>query len=137
MKNLLPTRKDLPVTRILQDLLDVTSSSTEMDEYLYLDPKLSKSSLSKIDKSKMFFNDAIVFMIGGGNYLEYQNLMDCSSVRFINIKIIAVSWAEKKYCLWIHRISNSIGFFESVGTLRKRPVIIIRGHQMIKNENII
>jgi hypothetical protein len=84
VKNMLPTRKDLPVTRVLQDLLDIKSGSSEMEEYLYLDPKLSKTSLAKVDKSKMFFNDAIVFVIGGGNYLEYQNLMDLSSVRYVH-----------------------------------------------------
>lgn len=67
-----------------------------MEEYLFLDPKLSKSSLAKVDKSKMFFNDAIVFVIGGGNYLEYQNLIDCSSVKFRIIKNNSVFLAKNE-----------------------------------------
>lgn len=100
---MLPTRKDLPVTRILQDLLDITSGSSEIEEYLYLDPKLSKSALAKVDKSKMFFNDAIVFVIGGGNYLEYQNLMDCSSVRYVILNYSA--FLAKKEILFMDQLS--------------------------------
>jgi hypothetical protein len=31
---------------------------------------------ANIPRNRQGFNDAIVFMIGGGNYIEYQNLQD-------------------------------------------------------------
>lgn len=45
------------------------------DEYIYLDPKLLKRS-DAIPKTRAPFQDAIVFVVGGGNYIEYQNLVD-------------------------------------------------------------
>ena len=50
-------------------------SGGEIDDYLYLDPKLSKGS-DAIPKNRAPFQDAIVFLVGGGNYIEYQNLVD-------------------------------------------------------------
>lgn len=46
--------------------------SSGVDNYLYLDPKKSGSKVPP--KGKVTFQDAIVFVVGGGNYLEYQNL---------------------------------------------------------------
>ena len=31
-------------------------------------------------RTKTPFNDAIVFVVGGGNYIEYQNLLDNAKV---------------------------------------------------------
>lgn len=45
------------------------------DDYLYLDPKLLKRG-DTMPKTKAPFQDAIVFIVGGGNYIEYQNLVD-------------------------------------------------------------
>jgi hypothetical protein len=70
------------VTRVVESLMDPLSNSPETEEYLCLDPKISKAASGKIVKSKLVFNEAIVFMIGGGNYLEYQNLMDFAMVCF-------------------------------------------------------
>lgn len=49
-------------------------NSTEMDEYHYLDPKQIK--VTEIPRNRSPFQDAIVFIVGGGNYIEYQNLVD-------------------------------------------------------------
>ena len=32
-------------------------------------------------RNRQVFNDALVFMIGGGNYIEYQNLQDYAKTR--------------------------------------------------------
>lgn len=53
----------------------------EMDDYLYLDPKLLKGG-DVVPKNRAPFQDAVVFMVGGGNYIEYQNLVDFIKVRF-------------------------------------------------------
>lgn len=47
----------------------------EVDDYLYLDPKLLKGG-DIVPKNRAPFQDAVVFMVGGGNYIEYQNLVD-------------------------------------------------------------
>ena len=39
---------------------------------------------SNMPRTKTPFNDAIVFVVGGGNYIEYQNLLD-------NAKVIILS----------------------------------------------
>ncbi|RKO93436.1 Sec1-like protein [Blyttiomyces helicus] len=82
VKNLLPTRKDLPATRIVDALIEGTAGG-ETDDYLYLDPKLGRSAAAKGAKPGAArggpVQDAIVFVVGGGNYLEYQNLVDFAS----------------------------------------------------------
>lgn len=54
---------------------------TDNDDYLYLDPKLLKRG-DVIPKTRAPFQDAIVFVVGGGNYIEYQNLVDFIKVSF-------------------------------------------------------
>ncbi|KAJ3297368.1 Vesicle trafficking between the ER and Golgi [Borealophlyctis nickersoniae] len=77
VKNLLPTRKDLPATRIVESVMDGVGG--EVDDYLYLDPKLGRdSNAGKQPKNRTVFQDALVFVVGGGNYLEYQNLVEHS-----------------------------------------------------------
>ncbi|KXS21864.1 Sec1-like protein [Gonapodya prolifera JEL478] len=77
VKNLLPTRKDLPITRIMDTLLDGTSADN--DEYLYFDSRVGRTRGEQIGKGnrvRTVFQEAIVFVVGGGNYLEYQNLQE-------------------------------------------------------------
>uniref|UniRef100_A0A8C0D9N3 Sec1 family domain containing 1 n=1 Tax=Balaenoptera musculus TaxID=9771 RepID=A0A8C0D9N3_BALMU len=53
VKNLVLKQQNLPVTRILDNLMEM-KSNPETDDYRYFDPK----------------------MLRGGNYIEYQNLVD-------------------------------------------------------------
>ncbi|ERL91253.1 protein sly1 homolog [Dendroctonus ponderosae] len=78
VKNLVVKRHNLPVTKIVDNLMDFKSSQ-EMDEYHYLDPKQLK--LAEMPKSRSPFQDAIVFVVGGGNYIEYQNLVDYAKAK--------------------------------------------------------
>lgn len=55
-------------------------NSQEMEEYHYFDPKQLK--LTEIPKNRSPFQDAYVFVVGGGNYIEYQNLVDYAKVRY-------------------------------------------------------
>ena len=41
---------------------------------------LSRMFSASVARNRQAFNDAIVFMIGGGNYIEYQNLQDYAKV---------------------------------------------------------
>ncbi|KAJ1924815.1 Vesicle trafficking between the ER and Golgi [Tieghemiomyces parasiticus] len=104
VRNLLPSRRDLPVTKLVDTLM--TGSGSERtpfgalspvpggggggssasltalaaaDDYLYLDPKQVKrgalaSAGGKLARPRTAFEHAVVFVIGGGNYIEYQNL---------------------------------------------------------------
>lgn len=79
MKNLLPTNKLLPVTRVVEALMDPSSASTtalqDTDEYLFLDPRQPRTAAGGKAK-RMVFNEGIVFVVGGGGYVEYTNLME-------------------------------------------------------------
>lgn len=74
VKNLVIKRHNLPVTKITEQLMECRAGG-ELDDYLYLDPKLLKGG-DVVPKNRAPFQDAIVFMVGGGNYIEYQNLVD-------------------------------------------------------------
>ncbi|XP_058446351.1 protein sly1 homolog [Malaya genurostris] len=74
VKNLVVKRHNLPVTKITEQLMECRAGG-ELDDYLYLDPKLLKGG-DVLPKNRAPFQDAVVFMVGGGNYIEYQNLVD-------------------------------------------------------------
>ncbi|KAL1380225.1 hypothetical protein pipiens_001426 [Culex pipiens pipiens] len=74
VKNLVVKRHNLPVTKITEQLMECRAGG-ELEDYLYLDPKLLKGG-DVVPKNRAPFQDAIVFMVGGGNYIEYQNLVD-------------------------------------------------------------
>ncbi|XP_050319659.1 protein sly1 homolog [Bactrocera neohumeralis] len=74
VKNLVVKRHSLPVTKITEQVMECRSNS-ETDDYLYLDPKLLKGG-DVLPKNRAPFQDAVVFIVGGGNYIEYQNLVD-------------------------------------------------------------
>uniref|UniRef100_A0A3B4AIY4 Uncharacterized protein n=1 Tax=Periophthalmus magnuspinnatus TaxID=409849 RepID=A0A3B4AIY4_9GOBI len=68
VKNLVLKQHNLPVTRTLDNLMEM-KSHPETDDYRYFDPKMLRGS-------ERLFVQAIVFVVGGGNYIEYQNLVD-------------------------------------------------------------
>ncbi|XP_076620047.1 sec1 family domain containing Slh [Colletes latitarsis] len=74
VKNLVVKKHNLPVTKIVDELMESRQSS-QTDDYCYLDPKQRKQT-EVMPKNRPTFQDVIVFIVGGGNYIEYQNLMD-------------------------------------------------------------
>ncbi|CAH1103945.1 unnamed protein product [Psylliodes chrysocephalus] len=78
VKNLVIKRHNLPVTKIVDNLMEF-KNSTEVEEYHYLDPKQLK--LTEIPRNRSPFQEAIVFVVGGGNYIEYQNLVDYAKAK--------------------------------------------------------
>uniref|UniRef100_A0A1I8GP24 Sec1 family domain-containing protein 1 n=1 Tax=Macrostomum lignano TaxID=282301 RepID=A0A1I8GP24_9PLAT len=68
---------NLPAARIADCLMENRAGQAEVEEYRYFDPKLHRvTDPSQIPRQKQPFQEAIVFVVGGGNYIEYQNLVD-------------------------------------------------------------
>ncbi|XP_011313950.1 protein sly1 homolog [Fopius arisanus] len=74
VKNLVVKRHNLPVTKIVDELVE-SKQNSHTDDYYYLDPKQLKQ-VEQVPKNRTTFQDVIVFVVGGGNYIEYQNLVD-------------------------------------------------------------
>ncbi|KAK4754812.1 hypothetical protein SAY87_008569 [Trapa incisa] len=76
VKNLLSTDRQLALTRTVEALME-GKPNPEVDSYLILDPRAPKSSSSASSSHlRGPFKEAIVFMIGGGNYVEYGSLQE-------------------------------------------------------------
>ncbi|KAL0422983.1 UNVERIFIED_CONTAM: SEC1 family transport protein SLY1 [Sesamum latifolium] len=76
MKNLLSNDHQLALTRMVDALME-GKPNPEIDSYLIFDPRAPKStSGSSGSHLKGPFKEAIVFMVGGGNYVEYGSLQE-------------------------------------------------------------
>jgi len=69
---LIPANKDFYVTRVVDSIMDIREDKITQD-YLYWDPRFPGKETPKKNTP---FKEAIIFMVGGGNYLEYQNMRD-------------------------------------------------------------
>lgn len=102
VKNFLPVNKDLTITKIVESLMDPTSSSTsalaKTENYLYFDPRSTSArgttgapGVARLGpdgrpmtggptfgQRRQGFSEAVVFTVGGGNMEEYGNLQDWS-----------------------------------------------------------
>ncbi|KAN0063034.1 Vesicle trafficking between the ER and Golgi [Thecaphora frezii] len=84
VKNFLPAQKDLTVTRLVASLMEPGTASAqalqETDEYLYFDAKAARTRGGGVAgggvKARQTFQEAVVFVVGGGGYVEYANLME-------------------------------------------------------------
>jgi hypothetical protein len=63
--------------------MEPTSASQQAvhdtEDYLYFDPKSGRSrgaASGASAKSKASFSDALVFLVGGGSYVEYSDLLE-------------------------------------------------------------
>lgn len=73
VKNLLSDGRQLALTRTVEALME-GKPSPEVDDYLMFDPRAPRSGTGGQFKGP--FGEAVVFMIGGGNYIEYKSLME-------------------------------------------------------------
>ncbi|CDR44112.1 CYFA0S13e03664g1_1 [Cyberlindnera fabianii] len=82
VKRLIPEKKSMPITKIVETLMDPSTATEESlkvtDDYLYFDPKVIRGSHSRQPKRQSYL-ESVVFVVGGGNYLEYQNLQEWAS----------------------------------------------------------
>lgn len=76
MRQLLPSTRLTPVTRAVSSLMENKAAAAEEEGYGYLDPKLSPTGAvgSGASRSRNPYSHAICFVVGPGNYLEYQSL---------------------------------------------------------------
>lgn len=76
VKNFLPQSKDLPITKIVESIMDPSASSNSAtDDYLYFDPTAKRGPLARPPR-KNTYDEAIIFTVGGGTYMEYGNLQE-------------------------------------------------------------
>lgn len=75
VKNLVIKKHNLPATRVVDALMEMKSVQ-DVEDYRYFDPKMLRADASSIPRNKSAFQEAYVFVVGGGNYIEYQNLVD-------------------------------------------------------------
>jgi len=84
VKGLLSGGHQPEVARVVEALMEA-KAGPETDAYALFDPKGAKggavaaAAAADGGKGRAPMKDAIVFMIGGGNYLEYQSLMEMSA----------------------------------------------------------
>jgi len=88
VKNFLPARKDFPITRLVEALMDPSSASTQAlqdtDEYLLFDPRsggrsAARPAAASQGRGRQNFNEAVVFVVGGGSLVEYGNMSEWAS----------------------------------------------------------
>ncbi|CAH8521653.1 Sec1 domain containing protein 1 [Schistosoma haematobium] len=75
MRHLISQKSYLPFTRIVSQLME-NKGGSEFEDYRYFDPKLYRRQDSNMPRVKQPFDEAFVFVVGGGSYVEYQNLLD-------------------------------------------------------------
>ncbi len=74
VKQLLPSRRETAVTRAVSALMD-NRGGPEDENFAYLDPKLPPGDPGS-SRSRSHYTQAIVFMCGPGNYLEYLSIRE-------------------------------------------------------------
>lgn len=77
VKKLLPSESMGTVTQVIDALMDLKPSELTQN-YLYMDPKQLRPGppTTTVPKGRAPFDECMVFMVGGGNFCEYQNLSD-------------------------------------------------------------
>lgn len=58
--------------------MDPASASTQAlqdtDDYLLFDPRAGRTARPAAGRGRQTFNEAVVFVVGGGSYVEFTNL---------------------------------------------------------------
>lgn len=81
VRNLLPLKKTFPLSAITNELMQNRPGSLD-HEFKYLDPKMAlflNVDDSAVPRVKSAFKQGIVFVLGGGSYVESQALKDMAT----------------------------------------------------------
>jgi sec1 family domain-containing protein 1 len=73
VKNLIPSQKTTVITNIVQTLMNNAVHLPVVQDYLYFDPRTTRGGGRR---QASLFNDAIVFVVGGGGIMEYEYLQE-------------------------------------------------------------
>ncbi|KAF8308118.1 Sec1-like protein [Clavulina sp. PMI_390] len=77
VKQFLPADKLLPLTRVVEAIMDPTNASTASlqttDDFVFLDPRAARAS--NLKPKRMTFTTGTAFVVGGGSYVEFTNIM--------------------------------------------------------------
>ncbi|KAL7719343.1 Sec1 family protein [Entamoeba marina] len=76
VERLLPSDKNMAVTVLVDTMTECKNSQLEQ-EYNYYDPRTSIENVLD-NRRTIQFKDSIVFVVGGGNYTEYHNIIQYS-----------------------------------------------------------
>lgn len=68
-----PGARQAPITVAVENLMEGKQGTPEFDGYTVFDPK-APAGRAGLDRAKGF-KEAVVFIIGGGNYLERETLV--------------------------------------------------------------
>jgi len=84
---LLSGERVLPIA-VAFDALMANQPGPETADYAYLDPKAPHGKPVGPREGDPAFHDGIVFVIGGGNYLEYRSLVELKSRERANVRSV-------------------------------------------------
>lgn len=107
VKNLVIKKHNLPATRIVDALMEMKTMQ-DIEDFRYFDPKLLRAD-SSIPRNKSPFQEAYVFVVGGGNYIEYQNLIDYAKAKS--------STTPKRVVYGCSDLCNASQFLKQLSTL--------------------
>ncbi|BEI92684.1 uncharacterized protein CcaverHIS019_0503120 [Cutaneotrichosporon cavernicola] len=83
VKNFLPAKKELTITRLVEALMEPSTAATQAlqdtDDYLLFDPKATRSRNLQSGRTRTQYQESVVFVVGGGGYVEYSNLQEWAS----------------------------------------------------------
>ncbi|CAE6432602.1 unnamed protein product [Rhizoctonia solani] len=115
VKNFLPTSKDLALTRVVEAIMDPAVASNQAlqdtDDYLFLDPRAPRQQAGKA--KRMGHAEAIVFVVGGGGYVEYTNLQEWAGRQASN----TVGVPGKRVIYGSTEVENPEGFMKVLSLL--------------------
>merc|ERR1719494_198267 len=120
VKNLVVKKHNLPLTKIVDEIMEQKQGKVN-EEFRYLDPKnLRANEGAQVPRTKTPFSDAIVFVVGGGNYIEYQNLQDYVKTKNVGHTNSAMNSASLRRVVYgCTQLTNSDQFLNQLTMLGK------------------
>merc|ERR1712192_281589 len=120
VKNLVVKKHNLPLTKIVDEIMEQKQGKVN-EEFKYLDPKILRGQESgQVPRTKTPFSDAIVFVVGGGNYIEYQNLQDHVKTKNVGYTNSTMNTASLRRVVYgCTQLTNSDQFLNQLTMLGK------------------